>query len=149
MSEREIVIYVCHNSLPADTSLPALAHRGENHRLKACATGAAVAVREVPCSGKVDPIYLLKAFEGGARGAAVITCALGKCRLAEGNLRAQMRVRHLERLLDEIGLGSERLILLHGDPDAEGRDVPALIEQAVARLSALPENPLREVKAEG
>jgi len=144
MNEREIVIYVCHNSVPAGTSVSALARRAGNRGQEACATAITAVVREVPCSGKIDPIYLLKAFEGGVRGVAVITCPLGECHLAEGNMRAQVRVGLLGRLLDEIGLGHERLLLLHCATGQEGRDVPTLIEQAVAGLSALPENPLRK-----
>jgi len=143
MSEQDIIIYICHNSLPAGTSVAALARRAEEN-----ARGVRVVVREVPCSGKTDVVYLLRAFEGGARGVAILTCPLGECRLAEGNYRAQVRARNVGRLLDEIGLGSERLILLHSAPGPAGRDATALIEQAVARLSALPENPIGSLRTQ-
>jgi len=136
VAERDIVIYVCHNARQAGP--PQSAVRPPIAALSA----ANVVVREVPCSGKTDVVYLLRAFEGGARGVAVITCPLGGCRLAEGNYRAQVRVRHVGRLLDEIGLGRERLILLHSAAGSEGRDVPVLIEQAAERLRALPDNPI-------
>lgn len=139
MSEHDIVIYVCRNSLAAGTSASALARQFAH-----AVPGMHVAVREVPCSGKTDVIYLLKAFEGGARGVAIITCPLGECRLAEGNYRAQVRVRNIGRLLDEIGLGSARLILLHSANGSQGSDVPALIDQAVARLSGLSASPLAQ-----
>ena len=133
MSEHDIVIYICRNSLTAGMTISGLTRRvGE------AAPDMRVVVREVPCSGKTDVIYLLKAFEGGARGVVIVTCPLGECRLAEGNYRAQVRVRTLGRLLDEIGLGSERLLLLHGAPGSKGSDLPALIEDAVRRLGALP-----------
>ena len=140
MSGHDIVVYVCHNA-GAKTPSPSPARRAGGP-----AVGAKAAVREVPCSGKTDVVYLLRAFEGGARGVAIITCPLGECRLSEGNYRAQVRVRHVGQLLDEIGLGHERLILLHAAAGAEGRDVPGLIEQAVACLSALPENPVAVVE---
>ena len=133
MSEHDIVIYVCRNSLPPGTSASAL-----SRKLGEANSGMRVVIREVPCSGTSDVIYLLKAFEGGARGVAIITCPLGECRLAEGNYRAQVRVRTIGRLLDEIGLGSERLLLLHGAAGSKGSDLPALIEDAVKRLGALP-----------
>jgi len=141
MSDYDIIIYVCHN---VAVKAPSLSPPGPlGHRAAPPKVASNVVLREVPCSGKTDVLYLLRAFEGGARGVAIITCPLGECRLAEGNYRAQVRVRHVGRLLDEIGLDSERLILLHSAPGAEGRDVPALIEQAVERLSALPDNPMR------
>ena len=133
----EIVFYLCQNSPASGVSLRELEHRARR------ASGAkAILVREVPCSGKIDVPYLLKAFEGGARGVAVVTCPLGHCRLTEGNYRAQVRARHVRQLLDEIGLGQSRFILFHGAADAQGADVPDLIEQAAARLGALPPSPL-------
>lgn len=133
MSEHDIVIYICHNSLSPGVSALTVG-RGVAEKT----SGLRVALREVPCSGKTDVVYLLRAFEGGARGVAVITCPLGECRLGEGNYRAQVRIRHIGRLLDEIGLDSERLILLHSAAGSQGADVPALIEQAASRLCALP-----------
>ena len=141
MSSQDIIVYLCHNVAAKTSPPPGLGRRMGG----GAAFGPNVAIREVPCSGKTDVVYLLRAFEGGARGVAIITCPLGECRLAEGNYRAQVRVRHVGQLLDEIGLGGERLILLHSAPGAEGRDVPALIEQAVARLSALTENLVGQV----
>ena len=43
----------------------------------------------LPCSGKVDIPYLLKAFETGADGVAIVTCQKNECRHFEGNLRAR------------------------------------------------------------
>ena len=45
----------------------------------------------LPCSGKVDIPYLLKAFETGADGVAIVTCKKNECRHFEGNLRAHKR----------------------------------------------------------
>lgn len=135
----EIVFYLCQNS-PAT----GIALRDLERRARAASGGVDAVLREVPCSGKIDVPYLLKAFEGGARGVAVITCPLGDCRLVEGNYRAQARAQHLGRLLDEIGLGAERFILLHSATEAQGADVPELVEQAATRLGALSPTPLDE-----
>ena len=67
---------------------------------------------ELPCSGKVDIRYLTKAFETGADGVAIITCGLGECRYVEGNLRARKRAAAVQVLLDEVGLGAERLAVI-------------------------------------
>ena len=59
----------------------------------------------LPCSGKVDIPYMVKAFETGADGVLVITCLQGQCHNIEGNLRAQKRVQAVDSLNEEIGLG--------------------------------------------
>lgn len=66
----------------------------------------------LPCSGKVDILYLTKAFETGADGVAVVTCKKGNCRYIEGNLRARKRVEAVDALMDEIGLGSGRMVMI-------------------------------------
>jgi len=74
-----------------------------------------VPVREIalPCAGRLQPEHLLKAFEAGADAVCIITCAGEDCRYLEGSRRAERRVDYVRRLLDEIGLGSERLLVFH------------------------------------
>jgi coenzyme F420-reducing hydrogenase delta subunit len=138
MGERDVVVYVCHNSVGTDAGSPEA-----RRRLVSLKRGKGARVSVVPCSGKIDVVYVLKAFETGARGVAVITCPPGECRMIEGNVRAGVRLEHIGQMLDEIGLGRERLLLLHGGAAEQGRDVPVLIDQAVARLGNLPASPLR------
>jgi len=59
----------------------------------------------LPCSGKVNLLYLLKAFEKGADGVMLVTCPENECHFLEGNLRAQKRARAVDSLLEEIGVG--------------------------------------------
>ncbi|MGB5987806.1 MAG: hydrogenase iron-sulfur subunit [Desulfobacterales bacterium] len=68
-----------------------------------------VKIVRVPCSGKVDTIHILKAFEKGADGVYVAGCLDGDCHFKIGNLRAERRVESTRKLLDEIGVGGERL----------------------------------------
>jgi coenzyme F420-reducing hydrogenase delta subunit len=63
-----------------------------------------VVLESVPCGGRIDPRYLLKAFEGGAGGVCVLTCPLGDCRLMEGNIRAMHRVKMARDYLAEAGI---------------------------------------------
>ena len=66
----------------------------------------------LPCSGKVDIQYLVKAFETGADGVVVLTCEMGECRHLEGNKRAKKRAQAVDSLLDEIGMGTGRIVIL-------------------------------------
>lgn len=68
-----------------------------------------VKIVRVPCSGKVDTIHILKAFEKGADGVYVAGCLDGDCHFKNGNVRAERRVKNSQKLLDEIGIGKERL----------------------------------------
>ena len=76
---------------------------------KRCAYAPNVKIIRVPCSGKVDAIHILKAFEKGADGVYVAGCLEGDCHFKNGNLKAAHRVTYVKKLLDEIGLESERL----------------------------------------
>jgi coenzyme F420-reducing hydrogenase delta subunit len=66
----------------------------------------------LPCSGKIDILYLTKAFETGADGVAVVMCRQGECRYLEGNLRARKRAEAVEALLEEVGLGKGRIAVI-------------------------------------
>ncbi len=70
---------------------------------------ATVRIIKVPCSGKVDIIHLLAAFEAGADGAFVVGCMEGDCHYLEGNLRARERVKKVKNILNKVGVGGERL----------------------------------------
>lgn len=66
----------------------------------------------LPCSGKVNIPYLVKAFEAGADGIAIVTCKQGECRHIEGNMRARKRAEAVDSLLEEIGLGRGRMAVI-------------------------------------
>lgn len=69
-------------------------------------------VISIPCSGKLDILYLTKAFETGADGVVVMICKEGDCRYLEGNMRAKKRVEAVEKLLEETGLGQGRITFI-------------------------------------
>ncbi|MCK5098739.1 MAG: hydrogenase iron-sulfur subunit [Desulfobacteraceae bacterium] len=63
----------------------------------------------LPCTGKIDVIHLLRAFEKGADGAYVVGCMEGDCHFNTGNFRARKRVEQVAKILDQIGVGGERV----------------------------------------
>ena len=75
----------------------------------------------VPCSGRLQPEHFLKAFEAGADIVLVVTCRDGDCRYLEGRRRVQQRIDYVRGLLDEVGLGGERLVLLESRAGSSGR----------------------------
>ena len=98
----------------------------------------------LPCTGKLQPEHLLKAFEAGADAVCVITCAQDDCHYLEGSQRTERRVEYVRELLDEIGLGADRLTVFHLAASEElGPRLAAIRETIMAGLGALPPNPLR------
>ncbi len=66
----------------------------------------------LPCSGKVDVPYLVKALETGMDGVVIVACKKNECRHFEGSLRAHKRAQAVESLLEEIGFGAGRLTVI-------------------------------------
>jgi coenzyme F420-reducing hydrogenase delta subunit len=91
----------------------------------------------LPCSGKVDIPYLLKAFETGADGVAIVTCQKDGCRHFEGNLRAHKRAEAVESLLEEIGMGAGRMAVFECGQQGVG-PVIGEIKQFIDRVRNLP-----------
>ena len=63
----------------------------------------------LPCSGKLEVFQLTRALETGADGVALFGCPEGACRYLAGSSRARGRVGHTGRILEEIGLGKDRV----------------------------------------
>jgi quinone-modifying oxidoreductase, subunit QmoB len=63
----------------------------------------------LPCAGKLDIDYLLKALSLGADGVLVLACPEENCRSMHGNTYARERIREARHYLEEIGLNLERI----------------------------------------
>ncbi len=64
-----------------------------------------VKIVKVPCTGRVDILLILRAFESGVDGVYLAGCLEGECHFLRGNLRAKKRVQYVKGLLEEVGLG--------------------------------------------
>jgi F420-non-reducing hydrogenase iron-sulfur subunit len=69
---------------------------------------ADVRVIRVPCSGRVDAGFILRAFEGGADAVLVGGCHPGDCHYVKGNLNARRRFFLVRELLHFLGIEAER-----------------------------------------
>jgi F420-non-reducing hydrogenase iron-sulfur subunit len=65
----------------------------------------------VPCSGRVSPELIIKAFDQGADGVLVLGCHIGECHYDNGNHRTAKRLPVLHSLIEFAGLEPERLRL--------------------------------------
>jgi coenzyme F420-reducing hydrogenase delta subunit len=105
-----------------------------------------VKLLKLPCTGKVDVEYILKAFENGADGVYVVACPVGNCHHIDGNDRAAKRVAYARNLLDEIGLGGDRLDIFYMS-GGQGGTFAEAAHIMTERVRELGPNPLRSVLA--
>lgn len=103
-----------------------------------------VKIIRVPCSGKVDTLHLLKAFENGADGVYVAGCLEGDCHFKSGNVRAAKRVAQVRRLLDEIGIGGERVEMVNLSAGM-GERFAETARQITEKIRKLGPNPIRKI----
>jgi F420-non-reducing hydrogenase iron-sulfur subunit len=62
----------------------------------------------VPCTGRIDPLFALKAFEKGADGVLISGCHPGDCHYSEGNYYARRKFELLDRLIPHLGIEPAR-----------------------------------------
>jgi len=106
-----------------------------------------VKIIRLPCTGRVDVIHLVRAFEDGADGVFVAGCLEGNCHYIEGNLRAKRRVRYTQKLLDEVGIGGQRLDMFNMS-SAEGPKFAQVASEFTERIRGLGPSPLSPVHEE-
>ena len=63
----------------------------------------------VPCSGRVDPLHLIRTLEKGADGVFIAGCLEGDCHFETGNFKAKKRTLYVRHLLDEMGIELDRV----------------------------------------
>ncbi len=69
---------------------------------------ANIRIVKVPCSGKVDPMFVLKAFETGADMVLMSGCHPGDCHYASGNYHARRKLPTFRSLLEFMGIDPRR-----------------------------------------
>ncbi len=99
-----------------------------------------VDIIRVMCSGRVDPTFVLKAFQRGADGVLVCGCHPGDCHYSEGNYKAARRMPLLRKLLEQFGIEPERL-RLDWVSASEGDRFAAIVKEMTGQVIEL--GPLR------
>jgi len=104
---------------------------------------ANVRIVRVMCSGMVDPIYILKAFEMGADGVLVAGCHEIDCHYLNGPLKCDAMFEKLKRVVNTLGLEDERL-RREMISTSESPIFAQVIEEMVEQIKKLGPSPLRE-----
>ena len=93
------------------------------------------------CSGRVDPKFVLDAFDNGADGVLIAACHLGDCHYISQNYKTVKRVALLHRVLESMGINKERL-RLEFISAGEGNKFADTVIEMVAKIKELGPNKL-------
>lgn len=104
---------------------------------------ANVRIIRVMCSGMVDPIYILRAFEQGADGVLVTGCKPGDCHYISGNIRVEEMIRRLKNVVHILGLEEGRL-KLKWISTSEGVIFARTIAETVEELKKMGPSPFKK-----
>jgi coenzyme F420-reducing hydrogenase delta subunit len=100
-------------------------------------------VIRVMCSARVDPEFVLRAFQKGADGILVAGCHPADCHYIGGNYRTRRRIALLRMLIKQFGLDKERL-RLEWISAGEGEKFQQTIRDFTAKIQELGPSPVRE-----
>jgi len=95
-----------------------------------------IRIIRVPCSGRVDPLFVLKCFQRGADGVLISGCHPGDCHYTDGNYHARRRFALLREFLDYLGISKERL-RLEWVSASEGQRFADLVSDFTTELANL------------
>ena len=132
--EPQLIAFACHWCSYAASDL------GGTSRIQYPAN---VRIIRVMCSGMVDPIYILRAFEQGADGVLVTGCKPGECHYIFGNVRAEEMIIRLKKVVRTLGLEEERL-KLKWISTSEGIVFATTVAEMVDELEKLGPTPFRK-----
>jgi F420-non-reducing hydrogenase iron-sulfur subunit len=97
----------------------------------------------VMCTGRIDPLFVMKAFQDGADGVLISGCHFGDCHYLEGNFKAAKRMFLMKNILKNIGLEDKRLRMTFVSA-SEGAKWAGVIEDVVDTIKELGPSPLKE-----
>ena len=89
----------------------------------------------VSCTGRIQPEHVLKAFESGSEAVCMVACQDDNCHHVQGSKRCARRAALIRSILDEIGLGRERLMLFRL-PGTAAEDMALASGRTMEALSA-------------
>lgn len=98
--EPKVIGFLCHWCSYAGADLSGSARLEYPHNIR---------IIRIPCSGRVDPMFILRALQNGIDGVIVSGCHPGDCHYQSGNFHARRKFAVIRRLLDYVGVEPERV----------------------------------------
>jgi len=102
-----------------------------------------LSVIRVMCSSRVDPVLIATAFFRGADGVLVAGCHPGDCHYEKGNYYARRRFALLKKVMETLGLESERLKLSWVSA-SEGERFRDVVTQFTQEIEEMGPNPVKK-----
>jgi F420-non-reducing hydrogenase iron-sulfur subunit len=90
----------------------------------------------VMCSGRVDPVLVMKALSSGADGVLIAGCHPGDCHYTSGNVKTIRRFKLLQKMLDQFGVERDR-VRLEWVSASEGERYARVVENMTDTLRTL------------
>jgi len=97
----------------------------------------------VMCTGRIDMLFILKAFVDGADGVLVSGCHFGDCHYLEGNYKAAKRMFMIKALMKNIGLDDKRFRMTFVSA-SEGAKWAKVMEDVSSKIKELGPSPIKE-----
>jgi F420-non-reducing hydrogenase iron-sulfur subunit len=95
-----------------------------------------VKVIRVPCSTRVEPAFVIKAFQSGADGVLILGCHPGDCHYIEGNYKTMRRIPLLKKMLAQFGIEEAR-VRLDWVSASEGEKYATVINDMTEKVRVL------------
>ena len=97
---------------------------------------ADVKIIRVPCSCRVNPMFILRAFQRGADGVIICGCHPGDCHYTSGNYYTRRRFMVLKEMLEYNGIDPERFQArwISGSEAAKFRDTVAEVSELITKM---------------
>ncbi|MCE7749423.1 MAG: hydrogenase iron-sulfur subunit [Candidatus Heimdallarchaeota archaeon] len=95
-----------------------------------------VKIIKVMCSGRVNPMYIINAFQQGADGVLVSGCHPGDCHYTSGNYLARRRIATMKKLLEFLGIEPDRVRMTWVSA-AEGRKYADVVRELTDDIKKL------------
>jgi coenzyme F420-reducing hydrogenase delta subunit len=137
--KRTLALFYCQNTPESGEAVRQALEKKHASRLR---------LFPIPCSGRLDPVHLLKALEEFADAAYVIACPEGACRYFEGNFRASKRVHMTAETIAQIGLEKERVGIVANSKE-NPKPLAKLAEEILERAGGLKPSPVLERSRQG
>jgi len=100
-----------------------------------------IRIIRVPCSGRINPVYIINALMDGADGVMVSGCHPGDCHYLAGNLYARRRFTVLKKMLTTVGIEPDRVQFTWVSA-SEGNRFADVVREVTDRIVKLGPNPL-------
>ncbi len=126
----QVLLYVCVNCMsePFPLSMVTTMEKENNAR-----------IIFLPCSGKTDPVMLLRPLEGKFVRVGVTACMPEVCRNLEGSARAALRVKAAGSLVSEAGLTGERIRYFTASTQDDVKAAIVQLREELSEISVPPE----------